>query len=71
MELIAKGKTQTTVIRKQALVVMCDRFLNPDDKKGLVDSIADGLENGMVFLPLGVKAITVDRDCVVFMEEQE
>ena len=69
MELIAKGKTQTTVIRKQALVVMCDRFLKPDDQKRLADSIADGLENGLAFLPPGFKAITADRDCVVVMEE--
>lgn len=66
VELLPKPKTE--VIRRQILVLKCERFLTDEEKKKIIDRVKKEMEDGLVFLPFYLTAITVDEDSVVIMD---
>lgn len=66
VELLPKPKTE--VVRRQILVLKCERFLTEEEKKKIIDRVKKEMEDGIVFLPFYLTAITVDKDSVVIMD---
>lgn len=66
VELLPKPKTE--VVRRQILVLKCDRFLTNEEKKLIIGRVKKEMEEGLVFLPAYLTAITVDEDSVVIMD---
>lgn len=66
VELLPKPKTE--VVRRQILVLKCERFLTDEEKKKIIDRVKKEMEDGLVFLPFYLTVITVDEDSVVIMD---
>lgn len=66
VELLPKPKTE--VVRRQILVLKCERFLTDEEKKKIIDRVKKEMEDGLVFLPFYLTAITVDKDSMVIMD---
>lgn len=66
VELLPKPKTE--VVRRQILVLKCERFLTEEEKKKIIDRVKKEMEDGIVFLPFYLTATTVDKDSVVIMD---
>lgn len=66
VELLPNPKTE--VVRRQVLVLKCERFLTDEEKKRIIDRVKKEMEDGLVFLPFYLTAITVDEDSVVIMD---
>lgn len=66
VELLPKPKTE--VVRRQILVLKCECFLTNEEKKLIIDRVKKEMEDGLVFLPAYITAITVDKDSVVTMD---
>ena len=61
----------TTVIRKQGLVIMTSSFLRKDDIDKLRERLEKEVEDGLVILDPGCRALTYDQDMVVVNEEED
>lgn len=66
VKLLPKPKTE--VVRRQILVLKCERFLTGEEKKLIIDRVKKEMEDGLVFLPAYITAITVDNDGEVIMD---
>lgn len=66
VELLPKPKTE--VVRRQILVLKCERLLTDEEKKKIIERVKKEMEDGIVFLPFYLTAITVDEDRVVIMD---
>ncbi len=66
IELLPKPKTE--VVRRQVLVIHCDRLVTYEERQKIMDRVREEMKDGLVFLPHYLTATTVDMDSVAVME---
>ena len=66
IELLPKPKTE--VVRRQILVIHCDRLVTYEERQKIMDRVTEEMKDGLVFLPYYITATTVDMDSVAVME---
>lgn len=66
-----KTKETQRVVRKQVLVLEVNFFLKPSDQERIIESVRAQMETGVVLLPTGIRAKTVDADCVLIAEGED
>lgn len=68
IELLPKPKTE--VVRRQVLVIHCDRLVTYEERQKIMDRVREEMKDGLVFLPYYLTATTVDMDGMAVMEQE-
>ena len=71
IEAIEQHKTKGNVLRRQVLVVEVDMFMNNTSLDEIRESILNQMKDGVVVLPIGLKAKVCDADTLMMEVNNE
>ena len=62
---IQNEETKTSIVRKQVLVIKCNLIMSNEKMEDVRRKFIKQMEEGMLVLPSGFDALTVDTDYIV------